>query len=284
MQNADADSQLVIGFVSRWQTGLAVLRAARPIMNKDNIFVIFGQQQKTYFNFHLKGYANPAHLSPVKRLFLPPFILNRRLSMPTSQSSHDRSNHLFRTYQAGDNSAFDDLYRLWKPYIRTRVIRSNIPVREADDLVHDVFVRVVADASKWNVQTAGWWKFLDYKIKKAVSEYYRVLQTQKRQAHLTAVSIDEKLDDPDAPPVPLASDEPPAIDFLIFQERLQAVQAAILKCEFTEPMRTILAMKFADHDYAVISEKVDLSKDQIRKLLHTAIKTIRLRLQTVLTD
>ena len=86
--------------------------------------------------------------------------------MPTSQSSHDRSNHLFRTYQAGDNSAFDDLYRLWKPYIRTRVIRSNIPVREADDLVHDVFVRVVADASKWNVQTAGWWKFLDYKNQK----------------------------------------------------------------------------------------------------------------------
>ena len=119
-------------------------------------------------------------LSPVKRLFLPAFytqIGDYRCQPPKAVTIAPIT--LFRTYQAGDNSAFDDLYRLWKPYIRTRVIRSNIPVREADDLVHDVFVRVVADASKWNVQTAGWWKFLDYKIKKAVSEYYRVLQTPK---------------------------------------------------------------------------------------------------------
>ena len=195
--------------------------------------------------------------------------------MPTSQSSHDRSNHLFKAYQAGDNSAFDDLYRLWKPYIRTRVIRSKIPAREADDLVHEVFVRVVADASKWNIDNSGWWKFLDYKIKKAVSEYYRILQTHKRQVHRNAVSIDEKLDDPDAPPVPLASDEPPAIDYLIFQDRLQAVQEAILRCAFPERVRTILDMKFEDQTYAVISQAVGIEREKVKKMLATAIRQIR---------
>ena len=98
------------------------------------------------------------------------------------------------------------------------------------------------------------------------------------------MSIDEKLDDPDDYTVPIADDQPPVIDYLLFQERVALVKGAIAKCGFPDNVQTILAMKLADHDYAVISEKVGLSKDQIRKLLHTAIKTIRLRLQTVLTD
>ena len=81
------------------------------------------------------------------------------------------SNNLFRDYQAGNDQALSELYQLWQPYIKSRVIRSKIPARETDDLVHDVFLRVVADASKWNIETAGWWKFLDFKIKKAVSEF-----------------------------------------------------------------------------------------------------------------
>ena len=190
------------------------------------------------------------------------------------------SNNLFRDYQAGNDQALSELYQLWQPYIKNRVIRSKIPARETDDLVHDVFLRVVADASKWNIETAGWWKFLDFKIKKAVSEYYRVLNTFKRQAVVNTQSIDENLDDPDDYYAPLADDQPPAINFLIFQDRLQAVQAAILKCGFPDQVQTILEMRFADHDYAVISERIGVERDRVKKLLYAAIREIRKHLVT----
>ena len=194
------------------------------------------------------------------------------------------SNNLFRDYQAGNDQALSELYQLWQPYIKSRVIRSKIPARETDDLVHDVWIRVIENAAKWNLDQSGWFLFLDYRIKKAVSEFYRVLNTFKRQAVVNTQSLDGNVDDDDYYAAPLASDDPPVLNLMIFQERVQLVKNAILQCGFTDQVRTILAMRLADQDYGVIAKAVDLDRAQVRKLLSTAIKSIRKRLETVLTD
>ena len=205
--------------------------------------------------------------------------------MPTSQSSHDRSNHLFITYQNGDTDALGELYRLWHLYVKKRVRQSNaFPAAEIDDVASEVWVFIQKDASKWDVNRSGWFRFLGYKIRQVIDVSIRKRLAFKRLAQTNAVSIDEKLDDPDDYTVPIADDQPPVIDYLLFQERVALVKGAIAKCGFPDNVQTILAMKLADHDYAVISKAVDLDRAQVRKLLHTAIKTIRLRLQTVLTD
>ena len=194
------------------------------------------------------------------------------------------SNNLFRDYQAGNDQALSELYQLWQGYIKSRVIRSKIPPHETDDLVHDVWIRVIENAAKWNLDRSGWFLFLDYRIKKAVSEFYRVLNTFKRQAVVNTQSLDGNVDDDDYYAAPLASDDPPVLNLIIFQERVQLVKDAILQCGFTDPVSTILAMRLDDQDYAVIAKAVDLPKTEVRKLLSTAIKTIRQRLETVLTD
>ena len=83
---------------------------------------------------------------------------------------------------------------------------------------------------------------------------------------------------------PLASDDPPVLNLMIFQERVQLVKNAILQCGFTDQVCTILAMRLDDQDYAVISKAVDLDRAQVRKLLSTAIKAIRQRLESVITE
>ena len=190
------------------------------------------------------------------------------------------SNNLFRDYQAGNDNALSELYQLWQPYIKSRVIRSKIPARETDDLVHDVWIRVIENAAKWNLDQSGWFLFLDYRIKKAVSEFYRVLNTFKRQAVVNTQSLDGNVDDDDYYAAPLASDDPPVLNLMIFQERVQLVKNAILQCGFTDQVRTILAMRLDDQDYAVIAKAVDLPKTEVRKLLSTAIKAIRQHLET----
>ena len=201
--------------------------------------------------------------------------------MPRSKSSHDRSNHLLLSYQAGDTDSLDTLYRLWHPYIKKRVRLSNaFPIAEIDDVSSETWVFIQQDACKWDVNRSGWFRFLDFKIKQTIDVSLRKRHAFKRLAQTHAFSLDEKLDDPDSPHVPLASNEPPAIDFLIFQDRLAAAQDAILKCEFTENVRTILEMRFADQNYAVISERIGIERARVKKLLYAAIRQIRTHLVT----
>lgn len=183
--------------------------------------------------------------------------------------STEQSNQLFREYQQGDQNALDALYRHWHAYILRRV-RKAVSV-DAEDVSQDVWVLVQKHAQKWNVDKSGWYLFLDYRIRQAVSHYISYQQAFKRQADYQ----NARLDDTETPLEPLASNDPPVIDYLIFQERLQAVQDAISQCAFPEPVRMILDMKLADEAYSVIAEKVGMERQGVVNTLHRAIRRIR---------
>ena len=126
-------------------------------------------------------------------------------------------------------------------------------------------------AQKWDIDRSGWYLFLDYRIRQAVSHYISYQSAFKRQADYHTA----RLDDADTPLEPLASNDPPVIDYLIFQERLQAVQDAIARCAFPEPVRMILDMKLSDQSYAVIAERVGMERQAVVNALQRAIRRIR---------
>ena len=183
--------------------------------------------------------------------------------------SIEQSNQLFRDYQQGDNTALDALYRHWHAYILRRVSKS-VSV-DAEDVSQDVWVLVQRHAEKWDVDRSGWYLFLDYRIRQAINHYIRHRDAYKRQADYHTA----RLDDTETPLEPLASNDPPVIDYLIFQERLQAVQDAIARCAFPEPVRMILDMKLSDQSYAVIAESVGMERQAVVNAVQRAIRRIR---------
>ena len=183
--------------------------------------------------------------------------------------STEQSNILFRAYQNGDNDALDALYRHWQAYVKRRV--GKVISEDVEDVAQEVWILVQKHGQKWNVDKSGWYLFLDYRIRQAVSHYISYQQAFKRQADYQ----NARLDDADTALEPLASNDPPVIDYLIFQERLQAVQDAIARCAFPEPVRMILDMKLSDQSYAVIAKRVGMERQAVVNAVQRAIRRIR---------
>lgn len=190
----------------------------------------------------------------------------------TSNAAHAASNALFKRYQEGDTSALAELYTCWNAYIIKRITESNAfsCVSDIEDVTSDVWIRVQENTAKWDINRSSWFKFLDYRIKKSIAEACRIQDTIKRRTDHAAYRVNPDNDDTDQIDIieQVASDEPSALDFLIYNEQAETLRRAIKVCEFSKQTRQILSLKLQGLTTGEIQSRLGIkTKNQVHTVL-----------------
>ena len=187
----------------------------------------------------------------------------------TSISHQEESNILFREYQKGNIAALEELYRRWHEFVTWSVKQSNsFSQDDIEDISSNVWVLVQQHAQKWDVDRSGWYLFLKYSIRSAIStEKVR----RKRRSQILRdngfIEFKEKpikffvdgdsrevnfglLDETFSNSQRYASQhvdpEPSALETLIESERKEILEKAIQVCQFTPITEKILRLRLKD--------------------------------------
>ena len=182
----------------------------------------------------------------------------------TSISHQEESNLLFRAYQKGSIAALEELYRRWHEYVTWRVKESKLFSHpDIEDISANVWVLVQQDAQKWDLDRSGWYSFLNYKIRLAISSE-QALRDRRRKI-LRDKCFVEFIEQPmrsstDDGRFDLNSDlleephthsnasehvdpEPPALEALIETEKRQILEKAIRVCQFSPITEKVLRLR-----------------------------------------
>ena len=200
----------------------------------------------------------------------------------------EESNLLFRAYQNGDTAALGELYRRWHQFVAQRVEKCNaFSTADVEDISANVWVLVQQHAHKWDVDRSGWYIFLSYKIRTAVStelirrKRRRKILEQHGYVEMSDVSVAynpetlewEHADDGD-PRINsrtlgdtfYVDPEPPALETLIESERHQTLEKAIRVCQFTSVTEQILRLRLKDMTLEGIREQLNLKQTSCVRL------------------
>ena len=197
-----------------------------------------------------------------------------------SSTAHAESNALFLRYQNGHTNALSELYNRWNNYIVKRITQSNaFSCREdIEDTASEVWIRVQEEALKWDINRSSWFKFLDYATGKVIHDTLKWRNAYKRRSDDSkySISLDSLNTDIPFPIEQLASDEPSAIDTLMYNERVEAVKRAIEVCRFPRQVKQILRLRLQGLSHIAIQQRLDLkSRSQVGVALSRAVKELQ---------
>lgn len=203
-------------------------------------------------------------------------------------SVQEQSNLLFRAYQSGNTDALGELYRRWHKFVAQQVEKCNaFSISDVEDISANVWVLVQQHAHKWDVDRSGWYIFLNYKIRTAVStelirrKRRRRILEQYGYVEMSDVSVAynpetlewEQADDGD-PRINsrtlgdkfYVDPEPPALETLIESERQSILEKAIRVCQFTPITEKILRLRLKGLTLEGIREQLDLKQTSCVRL------------------
>ena len=205
----------------------------------------------------------------------------------TSISHQEESNRLFRAYQNGSLSALEELYRRWHEYVTWRVKESNLFTHpDIEDISSNVWVLVQQHAQKWDVDRSGWYPYLNYKIRLAISSE-QALRDRRRKILQDKCFVDF-IEQPmqssaDAGRFDVNSDlleelhthsnasepvdpEPPALETLIESEKRETLEKAIRVCQFSAITEKILRLRLKGMTLEKIKQTLGLKQRSCVKL------------------
>lgn len=180
----------------------------------------------------------------------------------------DRGVQWMRAYQGGSEAAFDLIVQAYSGQVYGLFTRFLGPVPEREDLVQEVFLRVIRARERWQptARLSTW--------------LYRIafnLSVNRSQRRSPEVSIDaevggsdeaRELDDPNAPQPSQAMERGDVVD---------AVQAALADLPEKQRMALVLA-RFEDQSLAEIAAVLGMSEKAVKSLVHRARENLRARL------
>lgn len=181
-------------------------------------------------------------------------------------------------YQAGDESAFDQLVERYSGRVFALLTRFLGRVSGREDMVQEVFLRVIRARASYR-PTARFSTWL-YRIVFNLS-----LNETQRLSGRGELSLDaEAGDGPDGPrsePPDPAAVEPSA--GLEHEDLIQAVRGAIARLPDNQRMALILA-KYEELPYAEVAEVLGSTEKAIKSLIHRARESLRAWLAPLLLE
>ncbi len=207
----------------------------------------------------------PAKPTPAPRVVAP-------LNEPSAREE-DQGVRLMLAYQAGDEGAFDQLVHLYAERVFALLTRFLGPVPEREDLVQEVFLRVLRSRERYDpsARFSTWLYRITFNL--AVNKLERSHPTETLSAGPDAEeggsrALSAQLSDPHAV-------EPTRE--LEREDVVMAVRAAIATLPENQRMALILA-KYQDLPYAEIAKVLSSSEKAVKSLIHRARETLRERL------
>ena len=205
----------------------------------------------------------------------------------TSISHQEESNLLFRAYQNSNISALEELYRRWHEYVTWRVKESNLFSHpDIEDISANVWVLVQQHAKKWDVDRSGWYSFLNYKIRLAISSE-KALRDRRRK-----ILRDNGFSEVIEKPIPVNAEgrrfdvnsglleqpythsnasehvdpEPTALETLIESEKCEILEKAIRVCQFSPITEKVLRLRLKGMTLEKIKQILGLKQRSCVKL------------------
>jgi RNA polymerase sigma-70 factor (ECF subfamily) len=183
-------------------------------------------------------------------------------------------------WQQGDEEAFERLVHAYSGRVHTLLTRFLGPVPQREDLVQDVFLRVVRARDGYR-PTARFTTWL-YRI------VFNLAANEREKLRLRrSVSLDEERDGRDArgaPPVPRADPRgESAPERLARGDTVRAVRAAIAALPENQRQALILA-KYEELPYAEIGLVLGASEKAVKSLVHRARENLRVQLARELDE
>ena len=181
-------------------------------------------------------------------------------------------------YQAGDEAAFDELVRSYSGQVYALLSRFLGPVPAREDLVQEVFLRVVRARERYkpSARFSTWLYRIAFNL--CVNE-------RERLSGRVEVSLEAPGDGLDGgPPGPLADGAAAGpSEELERADAVAAVRAALAALPEAQRMALLLA-KYEELSHAEIAEVMGSSEKAIKSLIHRARENLRAALRPFLQE
>ena len=180
----------------------------------------------------------------------------------------DRGVQWMLAYQRGSEAAFDRIVEAYSGQVYGLFTRFLGPVPEREDLVQEVFLRVIRARERWKptARLSTWLYRIAFNL--AVNRSQRRSPELSIDAEVAGEGAQHELDDPSAPQPSEALERGDVVD---------AVQAALAALPEKQRMALVLA-RFEDQSLAEIAEVLDSTEKAVKSLVHRARENLRARL------
>ena len=190
----------------------------------------------------------------------------------------DRHAQLMIRFQDGDSGAFHELYEEYKYPLLNFIYRFCQDRRVAEELCHEVFLRVYKSAASYEVKA----KFSTWIYRIATNICLNELRRGKYEYELAPPALDKDAPDRELP-VYEDSDQTRADDRMEARERRIAVRQAIAEL----PKKQRLAVLFSIYQqlsYKDIGERIGCSEGAVKSMIHRSKIFIKKKLKKHLGD
>ena len=203
-----------------------------------------------------------------------PISMTEPFQEPEPLVELDEGAELMVAWQAGDEAAFERLVQTHLGRVHGLLIRFLGPRAPLDDLVQEVFLRVVRARDRYE-PTARFTTWL-FRIVYNLS----INHTERRRPTARSLSA------PDDEGADLEVEDelaPSPSESLERADLVQAVQVAIAELPERQRMALVLA-KFEHQPYTEIGEVLGLKEQAVKSLIHRARENLRTRLAPLLAE
>lgn len=184
---------------------------------------------------------------------------------PLDATPRDRGGEWMVAWQRGDERAFAQLVEAYSGAVWSLLTRFLGPREGREDLVQDVFLRVVRARDRYepSARFTTWLYRIVFNL--AVNE------TERARAS-TSLELQREREGASREPADVDGDAPDAD--LVRADLVAAVRAAIAALPESQRMALVLA-KYHDLSYAEIAEVLDSSEKAVKSLVHRARENLR---------
>ena len=197
-----------------------------------------------------------------------------------SDFEDDRGVQLMLAWQAGDESAFDQIVEIYSPQVYALLTRFLGQRASREDLVQEAFLRVIRARERYepSARFTTWLFRIVYNL--AVNETQRGGQRERLTSDFAG-----RTDDSDSDPLNEIGDAEATSPShaLEREDMVRAVRAAIERLPETQRMALILA-KYEERPYAEIAQIIGSTEKAVKSLVHRARETLRVTLAPYLTE
>ena len=202
-----------------------------------------------------------------------PEILDMQDYHPGKESVSDEQ--LTDRIVRGDPSSLDELYRRYAKQLYV-FFRNGIPFADAEDCVHDVFIKVIESIQRFDANKASFrtWLF-------SIARNYSIdLMRRKSRSRVTRFRNKPEEKNPDDTIKEQMSDDSPSFEDKIIQvETVRAVRECIDTLNNIEEKQAIILYYFIDQVYREIAAVFNCSISLVKKRILSAREKVRICLK-----
>lgn len=195
--------------------------------------------------------------------------------MSTTPTPPDPGATLMLAYQGGDEAAFEELVERYSGRVFALVTRFLGPGPLVEDLVQEVFLRVVRSRASYEPQARfGTWL---YRIAFNLCSNQRERQLPRAMRSLEGALAAEESREPEDEATPSPSEG------LERSDAVEAVRAALDRLPDNQRMALVLS-KYEGFSHAEIAEVLESSEKAVKSLVHRARERLRELLRPFLQE